>query len=855
MLARFRSAVSKSRLRQRELDRRQARRRTLRAEPLEGRLLLAGDSWVVPVDVPTGRRHVATDNDGNVYVATTEWLGKFDPAGQQLWTKAYQGAAAYDLAAVAQDGVYMVGSCGVAVDFDLDDPNLGQITLHSTASDGFLAKFNTDGQFMWALPFGGELNDRLIGVTTADNAVFVTGAFVVPVRKGSRTDMLVAKVTSNGDITWTETFPLGQGESIQVFAPSGAPASVYVAGGPVTKLIETVDEATGIATGATVAWSQAVGVYPTDIAVGTHVDENGTIIPSVYATTGSISSLSAQLVKFNDQGQIQWSRPIMTGNTGTYWKEMAFENDTIYVAGEFAGEVVFGDDAAYTTLTSRGETDAYVARYAADGGSLQGAQRMGGSGQDGWYDMAVAGGYISTAGWSNSANGDYSADNPASAGVSAFVPGGILQNQLFVMRLDAAAPIVHATLTDITVPVNAEVTLSAMPIPGSTITWYDSCAPDTPLGTGASLTLAAGTLLPGVHQISAIATDDVTGKIGMAGVVVTVAPPATLTINDVAKAEGKKGTTNFTFTVTRGGDTSGNVTVSYATANGTATAGSDYTAKTGSLAFAVGETTKTITVGVIGDRTAEPNETFFVNLSNVVGGQIVDSQAVGTILNDDGPALMADFGEHAGGQAITLDQAQRFLDVAATWWSTSAHFAVPAQLAVELDDLPSGQLGAAFGHTITLDMDANGAGWYTDRAAPAAGRVDLLTVLAHEVGHLLGYDHSALADDLMAATLPTATRRLPGLGPIASSPLALPETRLNVIDAELVDQTLLMNGEDRSSGADNALWLLPMLPTDDMDVPQFSSDGAQARLLQAVADEETDLLDEALLALIAAEHE
>ena len=149
------------------------------------------------------------------------------------------------------------------------------------------------------------------------------------------------------------------------------------------------------------------------------------------------------------------------------------------------------------------------------------------------------------------------------------------------------------------------------------------------------------------------------------------------------------------------------------------------------------------------------------------------------------------------------------------------------------------------------DTDANGAGWYADRATPSAGHVDLLTVLAHEVGHLLGYDHSALADDLMAVTLPAGTRRLPDLGPIASLPLALPETRLNVIHSDLVDPTLLTSEVDRDSGADNALWLLPLLPTADVDRPRLSSDGVQARLLQTIADEEIELLDEALLDLIA----
>ena len=68
------------------------------------------------------------------------------------------------------------------------------------------------------------------------------------------------------------------------------------------------------------------------------------------------------------------------------------------------------------------------------------------------------------------------------------------------------------------------------------------------------------------------------------------------------------------------------VTVAYATANGTATAGSDYQAASGTLTFAAGETSKTITVLVNGDRLAESNETFFVNLSGPTNAIIADGQ-------------------------------------------------------------------------------------------------------------------------------------------------------------------------------------------------------------------------------------
>ena len=72
--------------------------------------------------------------------------------------------------------------------------------------------------------------------------------------------------------------------------------------------------------------------------------------------------------------------------------------------------------------------------------------------------------------------------------------------------------------------------------------------------------------------------------------------PAQLSINDVTVTEGNSGTTNATFTVTLDGAATGTVTVDYATANGTATAPSDYTATSGTLTFAPGEHHPAITV-------------------------------------------------------------------------------------------------------------------------------------------------------------------------------------------------------------------------------------------------------------------
>jgi hypothetical protein len=108
-----------------------------------------------------------------------------------------------------------------------------------------------------------------------------------------------------------------------------------------------------------------------------------------------------------------------------------------------------------------------------------------------------------------------------------------------------------------------------------------------------------------------------------------------LTISDVARDEGRSGTTAFVFTVTLSAPSDAPVTVNFATANGSATAGSDYQAQSGTLTFAPGQTTRTITINVFGDRLRESDESFFVKLSAAVGATIADSQGVGTIENDD----------------------------------------------------------------------------------------------------------------------------------------------------------------------------------------------------------------------------
>jgi hypothetical protein len=109
-----------------------------------------------------------------------------------------------------------------------------------------------------------------------------------------------------------------------------------------------------------------------------------------------------------------------------------------------------------------------------------------------------------------------------------------------------------------------------------------------------------------------------------------------LRIGDMTVTEGNTGTTSATFTVTLSAASTQTVTVTYSTnALGTATAGHDYQAASGTLTFAPGEASKTIRVPVYGDRLGEPDETFNINLSGATNALIGDGRGVGRILDNE----------------------------------------------------------------------------------------------------------------------------------------------------------------------------------------------------------------------------
>ncbi len=119
------------------------------------------------------------------------------------------------------------------------------------------------------------------------------------------------------------------------------------------------------------------------------------------------------------------------------------------------------------------------------------------------------------------------------------------------------------------------------------------------------------------------------------GIIVDDESPPSLRIADARVIEGDSGFHHIYFGVSLSRPAAQPVSVQYATANGSAVAGLDYTAASGLLTFAPGSILETVSVEVLGDELAEGTETLVVNLSSPVGATIADGQATGRIHDQD----------------------------------------------------------------------------------------------------------------------------------------------------------------------------------------------------------------------------
>ena len=301
----------------------------------------------------------------------------------------------------------------------------------------------------------------------------------------------------------------------------------------------------------------------------------------------------------------------------------------------------------------------------------------------------------------------------------------------------------------------------------------------------------------------------------------------------VADARGREGVDEavvFEVSLDRAFTTASHrVTVDYATADGTAKAGEDYTATSGTLTFAAGERVKTVAVPILDDGHDEGHETFLLRLSNVAGAREGDLEATGTIENTDKmpKAWLARFGRTVAEQVVMSVQARLEAPRAAGAQATLGGQALPSWApgsgtgqapgaGAANDDETGGTFAAGFGGDAAARRDAERlAQWLagTEGRDDEAGPEDR-SMTGREVLTQTAFSLTVAPED--------GGRSAAFWGRGASSSFSGKDGALS-IDGEVTSATL---GADWRSGT----WLLGAMVKHSIGEGDYSGDGGSGEV-------------------------
>jgi hypothetical protein len=255
------------------------------------------------------------------------------------WLSASSGGGAQGLALDAQDNSYVAGTFNGTATF-------GSTTLSGNPhySNGFIAKYASDGSSVWARDLGGsgDVNLNRIAIDAGGN-VYVAGQFGYTATFGTLTlsnaggsQAFLAKVDPSGNFIWARPFGLPQGEAATAVAVDGS-GNVYAGG-----------------------WF------------------SGTLSLGNGVSLTSVGYRDAYVVKLDSSGNALWARDMGGGSASNIdpdwvWGMTTDPAGNVYATGYFLGTGTFGS----TSLTSKGGQDAFVTRLDS-AGNFQWAQRMGG---------------------------------------------------------------------------------------------------------------------------------------------------------------------------------------------------------------------------------------------------------------------------------------------------------------------------------------------------------------------------------------------------------------------------------------------------------------------------------------------
>ncbi|MEN7548783.1 SBBP repeat-containing protein [Rapidithrix thailandica] len=601
---------------------------------------------------------IAVDSEGNVYTtgyfqgtvdfdpgpgssnltsngANDIFVQKLDGDGNFVWAKSMGGVSNDYGQAITVDSegnVYTTGYFQGTVDFD---PGPGSSNLTSNgANDIFVQKLDGDGNFVWAKSMGGVSNDygQTIAVGAEGN-VYITGAFEGTVdfdpgpsssnlTSNGTNDIFVQKLDGDGNFVWAKSMGGSRydyGFSIAVDAEGNVYTTGYFQGtvdfdpGPGSSNL-TANGANDIFVqkldgDGNFVWAKSMGrsnsnggqsialdpegnVYTTGYFQGTVDFDPGTSTHHLNAN----GSIDVFIQKLDGDGNFVWAKSMGGSSNDSGFSIAVDAEGNVYTTGYFSGTVDFDPGGGSSSLSANGYGDIFVQKLDGDGNFVW-ARSMGGSSDDRGYSIAVdPEGNVYTTGYFQG-----TVDFDPGTGISNLASiGGV---DVFVQKLSQCD---SSYSTDVVTAYG-----SYQWIDGKTYTSSNTTATHT-------LTNQAG--CDSVVTLSLTLLD------------------IELSVDNPAVTEGNSGTGNLRFTVSLSHPApAGGATVQYATSDGSATAGNDYTPISGTLSFAVGESSKTVELVIFGDEIVEANETVYLTLSNPTGTNVAisGSPGTGTITNDD----------------------------------------------------------------------------------------------------------------------------------------------------------------------------------------------------------------------------
>jgi uncharacterized delta-60 repeat protein len=534
-------------------------------------------------------------------------------------------------------------------------------TIINSMTEGTI--INDDVAFTWTRLLGSSTHDIAYALTTGSDGSIYVGGSTDGNLDGQTTsgsyDAFISKLNPNGSKAWTRR--MGSKSHAEARAlTTGSDGSIYIGGGTYGNLDGQINSGNGDAfiskfnPDGSKVWTQLLGSNAFDYAYALTTGSDGSIYICGY-TEGSLNGLTnsgggdAFISKFNPDGSNVWTR-LLGSNDFVAASALAIDSDgSIYIGGytqgNLDGQTNSGSyDAFISKLNPNGSkawtsllgSNAFVAASAlasdSDGSIYIGGYTQGnldGQTNSGGYDAFIS--KFNSNGskvWSQllgTSTNDYAWDLTTGSDGSIYIGGytyGNLDGQINSGEVDAFISKLN---------------------PDGSKAWTQLLGSNSFDGASALTTGSDGSIYIGGYtqgnldgQTNSGGHDAFISKLNPNGIGHTY---LAIIATDAIQAEGNGGSTSYTFTVARSGNTSGSTTATWAVSSSQAT-GDDFVGRvfpSGTVTFATGDSSKTIIVEVNGDSNIENDEIFAVSLSDPAGATINTATVYGAILDDDVP--------------------------------------------------------------------------------------------------------------------------------------------------------------------------------------------------------------------------